>query len=122
MADIQFVGIENMDNRKNSFQGWIEIKKVLDEYPDFKLVLDVNHLYGNDSSLENAKDFYRELGDKISEIHLSGYLGYHEPISETKQLEILKGIQNLNVPIIVESVLSPNNILEEKNYILENLG
>lgn len=116
------IGIENMDNRKDSFQGWREIKEILDTHPNFGLVLDVNHIYGNDPSMESIKDFYRELGSKISEIHLSGYDGSHKPIFETKQLGILKSIQGTNIPIIVESVLSPDNIMKEKNYILENLS
>ncbi len=112
------VAIENMDNRKPSFQNPFELIKILDKFPEFKVVLDVNHIFSNDSSMRLAEEFYRLLGDKIVQIHLSGYAGYHEPLFETEQQQIFKSIQNLKTPIIVESVLPPEDLDKEKNYIL----
>lgn len=112
------VALENMDNRKASYKTPDEFVELLAQNPQFGFVLDVNHIYSNDPSMQLATDFYEKLGDRVTEIHLSGYTGYHEPISETRQLEIMRAIRGYDVPIIVESVLSPEDIEKERDYIL----
>ncbi len=113
------IGIENMDSRKISYKNAADFKIILAEHPNFNLVFDVNHIYTNDPSMKLAAEFYREFGSRIAEIHLSGFAGLHEPIFETKQAEILKSIQNPDVPIIIESLLNSGNIKKEKEYIEE---
>ena len=66
-----------------------------------------------------AKDFYSKFKDRIAQIHLSGYTGYHDPIFQTKQEEIIKAIQDFEVPIIIESVLAPEDLEKERQYILK---
>ncbi len=116
------VAFENMDNRKASHKTPGDLVGLLAENPQFGFVLDVNHSFSNDPSMQLVADFYEKLGDRIIEIHLSGYIGYHEPIFETKQPEIIRAIQNFNVPIIVESVLLPQDIKKEKDYILQTIN
>jgi len=116
MFDVAF---ENMDNRKQSFQRPDELERVLSLDVAYKLVLDVNHIYSNDPSMELARTFYSRLGSKIAQIHLSGYIEYHDPIYVTRQIDIIKSIQDFSVPIIIESVISPQEISKERNYILE---
>lgn len=116
------VAFENMDNRKKSHKTPDELVKLFAENPQFGFVLDVTHSFSNDPTMQLVADFYKKLGGRIVEIHLSGYSGYHEPISETKQPEIIKAIQNFDVPIIVESVISPQDIKKEKDYILQTIN
>lgn len=115
------IGFENMDNRKNSYKSVSDTETVMLRNNNFKLILDVNHCYSNDSSMRLAEEFYKKLGNKISQIHLSGFNGYHDPLFETEQLEIIRSIQNFDVPIIVESVVNPETIARERDYILQNI-
>ncbi len=115
------VALENMDNRKTSCQTPDELLALLSKNDDLSFVLDVNHVYSNDKSMKLADEFYERLGDRISEIHLSGYAGYHEPLYETQQTEILEHVRTVNTPIIVEGILTPETIAKEQKYILEAL-
>jgi endonuclease IV len=110
---------ENMDNRKSLFQTPENIKRIVDENDNFKVVLDVNHIYTNDPTMKLASRFYEELGNKIVQIHLSGYKEFHDPLYMTKQTGIIAAIKDLTVPLIIESVISPDEIEKERNYILE---
>ncbi len=116
------VVFENMDNRKKHYQTPDEIAPLFSINNDFKLVLDLNHVCSNDPSMALAAEFYEKLGSKISHIHLSGYAGYHEPLFQTKQLEIIKAVKNLDTPIIIESTIAPEDAKTEYDYILRNLN
>ncbi|MBI2063110.1 MAG: hypothetical protein HYT61_02610 [Candidatus Yanofskybacteria bacterium] len=113
---------ENMDKRKKSFKLPKSIQLLTLMFRNFKMVLDVNHAYTNDPSTALTVEFYEKLGDKVVQIHLSGYTGYHEPLFQNKQAEIIKSIQDTSVPIIVEGVLKPEELVLERNYILETLA
>jgi hypothetical protein len=115
------IGFENMDCRKKSCKSVSDIEGTLSKNNKFKFVLDINHAYQNDQSLQIVKDFYKKFGKKIAEIHLSGFKGFHDPLFKTKQLEIINAIQNSSVPIIIESELTPENVSKEYNYILKNI-
>ncbi len=113
------VAVENMDNHKQSCRSTEDFEQILDGYSDFTLVLDVNHIYSNDLTMKMGSDFYKKFGNKISQVHVSGYAGYHDPLFNTKQLDIVRGIQNFNIPIIVESVIALEDLKKEKSFILE---
>ncbi len=115
------IGFENMDNRKQSYKSVAEMKNIFLKNENYKFILDVNHCYSNDRSMNLAKEFYEKLGGKISQVHLSGFKELHDPLFETKQLEIIRAIQNLSVPIIIESLLTSETIKKEKDYILQNI-
>ncbi|MDO8669158.1 MAG: hypothetical protein Q7K65_02605 [Candidatus Buchananbacteria bacterium] len=123
-VDFNFA-FENMDKRKASHKSVKDMAKLAFQfqYPldNFKMVLDVNYAYTNDPTMTLAAEFYEKLGDKIAQVHLSGYAGRHEPLFQTRQSEIIKSIRNLNVPIIVESILQPEELVLERDYILEVL-
>ncbi|MBI2063607.1 MAG: hypothetical protein HYT65_01275 [Candidatus Yanofskybacteria bacterium] len=120
-AEFKFA-FENMDKRKKTFKSVKDMAELAGQFEDFKMVLDVNHALTNDPTLALTAEFYKELGDKIAQIHLSGYAGYHEPLFQTQQAEIIKSIRNPNVPIIVEGVLKPEEVTMERDYILKVLG
>lgn len=111
------VAIENMDNRKKTHKTPEELVQVLEKNPEFGFVLDVNHVFSNNPDMRMAKEFYRTLGHRICEIHLSGYCGGHDPLFETKQTEIIQAIENFETPIIVESALSPKDTQKEIDYV-----
>ena len=113
------IGFENMDNRSDLFKNPQDFKELFSKNKGHKLIVDLNHIYANDRSMKLAGDFYKELGDRINEIHLSGCLTGHQPLFETKQLEILEAMRDFNTPIIIESILQPQDLIKEKNYILD---
>lgn len=115
------VAFENMDNHKKSYREVAELEGLFAQFPDFNMVLDVNHAYSNDSSMKLAAEFSEKLGSKITQIHLSGYSGYHEPLFQTKQVEIIRSIQGLTVPIIIESVVEPADLKKEMLYIVNQI-
>ena len=118
--DVEFnVAFENMDDRKASHQKPEELEAILSQDKRFGLILDINHIYTNDKTMKLADDFYKKFGNKISQLHVSGYTGYHDPLFQTKQTEILKAIKNLNTPMIIESVVAPEDLEKERNYILQ---
>lgn len=115
------VSFENMDHQKDFGKDLKDLKKVFSFSEQFKMTLDLNHVFTNDITLKLADEFYKEFGDRISEIHLSGFEKLHEPLYKTKQLEIINKVEP-NIPIIVESVMDQNEIKNEKDYILKNLN
>ena len=116
------IAFENMDDRKESFQKPEELARVLSEDEKYGMVLDINHIYSNDPSMRLAEEFYTRLGSKIVQIHLSGNAGYHDPIFKTRQTEILNAIQDFTTPIIIESVISAEEITEEKKYVMDGIA
>ena len=110
-------GFENMDNRKKSFRGAYEMAELLKIVPDAKFIFDVNHLWSNDPTMESAGEFYRFLGSRLAQIHLSGYSGGHVPIHVRKQVRMLNAIQDSDVPIIIESVMPPEDLIKELRYV-----
>lgn len=114
--------IENMDNRKEKYRTAQELEDFFEKKPDWKLVLDLNHCYSNDSTMKLADDIIVRLKNKIAEIHLSGYTRYHEPLFKTKQKFIIDYCVKLDVPVIIESTFdSVDEVKKEYNYIIENL-
>jgi hypothetical protein len=113
--------IENMDNRKQNCKDVLSLKKVFDKI-DLPMVFDINHAFSNDPTMKLAEDLVGSFGDKIEEIHLSGFDTFHDPLFKTKQQIILDAIPDINLPIIIESVLdSTEDIDTEIRYIRENI-
>ena len=112
------IAFENMDWRKGSHKTPAEMQELLDREPDAGMVLDVNHIYTNDRTMESVDDFYRLCGDRIVGIHVSGFETLHEPLYRTQQQNIVVAIKNVSVPIIIESQLQqPEEIELEVEYV-----
>ncbi len=120
--DLNFpVAFENMDNRKGSCRSAEDIVKILSISESFWFVLDVNHVCTNDPTMNLADEFYNQAGHRLKEIHLSGYAGYHEPLHVTRQSGIVGAIKRFDVPIIIESVVSPETLDREMDYIIQTI-
>ena len=115
------VGFENMDRRKQSHKTPEDFELIMVRDESFRFVLDVNHVFSNDPSMLLAAEFYRKFRDRISQIHLSGYKGYHDPLFKTEQVEIIRAIEDLTVPIIIESVLHTKDLQRELDYITQKI-
>lgn len=96
--------IENMDNTNNIGIKPEEILALVKEN-NFNVVLDLNHCFTNDHTMLLADQFFKVLGKRISELHISGYenntdQGRHLPLFLTKQSIIIEKAKDL--PIIIE--------------------
>jgi hypothetical protein len=118
--------IENMDDRKEHYKDVTDLKNFFQDHPAWDLVLDVGHCNANDKSMALAADLIAEFKDRIKEIHLSGYEVFHDPLHRTKQTEIIRCCQKLDVPIIIESTFEPSDgtagVQKEYDYIISVLG
>jgi hypothetical protein len=109
--------IENMDNRKPIGRNRDELSSLFDKLPDASLCLDLGHSRQIDPTMGEARLILRYLGGRLREIHFSevSALGKHEPISRDGILAF-RGIAGLipkDVPIILESVVSEDQIFGE---------
>jgi len=113
--------IENLSDRASFGSTISDLEKVFKE-DDYKMVLDLNHCLSVDPTSEFARKMVDIFSDRIVEVHLSGYVGYHDLLCQTKQIELIKIASQLNVPVIIESVC--NTVEEyrmEYKYIIENI-
>ncbi|MDP2946688.1 MAG: hypothetical protein Q8N88_01100 [Nanoarchaeota archaeon] len=114
------VGFENMDNRKITYKTSEEMEKLL-KHNNYNLVLDVNHVFTNDKTMNLAKQFQDKLGYKIKEIHLSGCTTHHDSLFQTKQKEIIESIRDFNIPIINEATINSEDAEKEIDYITKEI-
>jgi hypothetical protein len=117
------VGFENMDRQKPFGKTPDDLLKLFKANPNFRFVLDVNHIKSNDPAMRAMDEFYATLGDKLVEYHISG-LGEdypHLPLFQTKEKDILSAVRDLTKPIICESRLLISEIKQEKEYIESTL-
>lgn len=113
------IGIENADWRKDFGRTVEDMVKVFERI-DVGFVLDVNHCFTNDKSMKLAGEFGTRFSDRLREVHLSGFTKYHEPISATRQEEIIRAVPDGNCPIIIESVcLDEKEVNQELSYVMD---
>lgn len=113
------IAIENMDARKKNCKNVKDLQKVFQNI-DAKMVLDLAHTFDNDPTMKLGKDLVSAFGERICEIHISGYnyRELHDPIHLSKQTQILDAIPSTSLPIIIESVcLNEDEVRKEFEYI-----
>lgn len=116
------VFIENMDWRKEIGK-YVESMQDIFEKADAPMVLDLNHCYTNDPTMHLAHDMIDAFRDRIMEIHVSGFEQYHEPLFKTGQRDILEGVFDQHLPIIIESVCeSVGDAKKEFEYVKNYLN
>ena len=112
---------ENMDDHKQMARNVRGLNELFSKI-DLPLVLDLNHCYVNDGTLQLAADIYSAFKDRIVQLHLSGFKTLHDPLHETGQLEIIKAVPDKNLPIIIEGYLpTAEGIRAEYEYVTSNL-
>lgn len=118
----EVITFENMDHNKAAFQTPEEFEQVFEQVPEATMVLDVNHIFTNDKSMALADRFWERWGERINEVHVSGYSELHDPLVKTKQPEIVRAINHpkrkKNIPLIIESQLEEASQIQlEQEYI-----
>ncbi len=113
------IGFENMDDSKPFGKVPKDLLQLFQHNPKFGFILDVNHLKTNDPAMPQVDEFYDKLGDRLAEYHVSGMTAGmpHAPLYKTKEQDILSAVRDTAKPIICESVLTPDELAVEKEYI-----
>jgi sugar phosphate isomerase/epimerase len=121
------IAVENMDDRKSIGQHPQDLLPLLNN-SNLGFVLDLQHIFVNDNSMELAFEFLNKFKDRLSEIHISAYnkeLNHHLLFQEKQEIIIttLKKILEIkDVPVIIESPIDKVEDLKlEWDYILSNL-
>lgn len=115
------VAFENMDYRSKFGQTTLDILHIMKQTGIRRVVFDVNHAFTTSQGAGLTAMFLQTLNPWIDQIHLSGYAPpdhSHWPLFKTNQAEIVRSIKNWERPIIIESVLEPNELAQERDYIL----
>lgn len=114
--DLPF-GIENMDWQKQLGKYTESMQDIFSKF-DAPMVLDLNHCFTNDPSMKLAYEMNDAFNERIKEIHLSGFTRIHEPLFQTKQIEIMDAISDKRLPIIIESGCeSVEDVKREFEYV-----
>lgn len=97
------VAFENMDTQKRFGQTVQEMQSVFEQAPDAGFVLDLQHIYMHDKTMQLTQDFLDAFSDRLVHYHLSGYDPelWHVPLCDTDQ-EIIASAVSVDVPIILE--------------------
>jgi hypothetical protein len=115
------IAVENMSDDV-PFATPENLNPIFEKNPNYKMVLDVNHAYKTYNSPKLTTELSAAFRDRISEIHLSGYDTFHDPLYRTKQLDIIQSVPSKKLPIIIESGCDTIEDMEkEYDYIKQNL-
>ena len=75
-----------MDKNKKSGKTLEELKIICDRFPDLGFVLDVQHAYENDASLNLAVNAAKMMGSRLRHLHVSGQKQRQEGLSNHSYL------------------------------------
>lgn len=100
--------IENMDKRKDNGVSPAEFKKYKEIFP-YEFVLDVQHAYDLDPTMQLAEELIEVMGSKLKYMHISGQTSSssHAPLylSENKRAIVKVLEKRIDVPKILEGRL-----------------
>ena len=100
--------LENMDSRNQVGITPEYFEKIKNNY-DFRFVLDLQHVYENDSSMELVQDYIQAMGNRLKHLHLSGQTDFsgHYPTYFSSNKEAIENVLSIgiNIPKISEGVL-----------------
>lgn len=103
--------VENMDGRKSSYTHPKHFVEIMKKY-NFGFVLDIEHIYEHDVSMQLGNDFIDFMGDRLVHMHVSGRseTEIHVPTHAAPNRDALEKILklNINVPKILEGILLEN--------------
>ena len=117
--------IENMNSR-NEFKTTPEYFDIMKSNYRFGFVLDLEHVYENDSSMKLAYELIEVMGNRLKHLHVSGskFNITHHPLydSDNKEMiqEVLKDPRLIQYPRISEGIISENlefNVKKELAYL-----
>jgi len=113
------LAIENMDSNKQSGFKLKELKKIAEIVPRF--VLDVQHAFEHDSTMEYAFDLFETTKDKLVYLHVSGETedNHHALVCQSRNCDKIVSFlgtiySEIQVPIILEGKYSNSEELSQE--------
>ena len=110
-----------MDSKKScgaSLKEFIELKN---KYPKLKFVLDLQHAYEHDESMYFAKEFIKNMKDRITHFHVSGFdeKCSHAPVYSSDNRHAIEKIlkMDINFPFILEGLIREDYVNIAKKEI-----
>lgn len=118
--------IENMDRRKSTGRTADELQPVFRRLPEASFCFDVAHAWQCDSSMGQALRLLDAFGDRLSEVHVSE-LDTHSRHVRLSAAGVwacrrVASLVPLDVPLIIEAPVRPDEICAELEVSLEALG
>lgn len=113
----EWLCIENMDKRKPIGRTVAELEPIFERLPDASFCFDIGHARQVDPTMIEAADLLKAFGHRLKEVHMSEVPSNskHESMSMTA-ISAFRKIAHLippDVPIVLESVVSPDQIDRE---------
>lgn len=121
-SDLPFL-LENMDKRKSYGTTPEQFRDLKRKY-NFGFVLDIQHAYEHDPSMQLGKELVDIMGDKLKHMHVSGHneqeihVPTYSAVNKEAITELLK--LDIDVPKILEGILLEdveNSIKNELAYV-----
>lgn len=97
------LAIENMDWRKSDGRWVDQLSRWFEIYPEAAMVLDLNHVYTNDRSMQLGRDLWQNFSGRIKHLHLSSFVdkgAIHEPFTKSNCGIILESVPTTKLPEI----------------------
>jgi len=120
------IAIENMDRRKSCGRSAKEIAEIFSLLPDASLCFDIGHARQFDSTMTEAYFLLVEFKSKLVQVHVSevNSASHHEKISyaATLAFEEVRSLLPCEVPLILESRVSADEIAQELSTVAEVFG
>lgn len=116
--------IENTHLKRPTFKKLPDLLNFFIEHPSWKFVLNINHAYTVDPTKRLLEIFLTKIALKkhLTQIKLSGYEHFYDPLFKTQQLDLLEYCRYTNLPIIIESLFNDfSEISMEYNYVSASL-
>lgn len=104
-------------------ESWERFSGFLNNYP-WRVSLNLNKASRDHGHLERILESW---GHRIERVHLSGHVDSRGrmPLQTTRQLHLLKMIQGLKVPMVLEGLFPPGNTLsiaEERHLVMKMIA
>lgn len=120
------VVLENMDQRKPVGRTADELRPFFDALPEARFCLDLGHAQQVDPTLGVAVELLNEFASRLAELHISevNTSSNHVAISASTRTAFRRLVSLIppEVPAIIESVVSVDEIDDEINIAKESLG
>ncbi|MFH1065319.1 MAG: hypothetical protein V1734_02325 [Nanoarchaeota archaeon] len=116
--------IENMDSKARCGTRPNEFEKLKKDY-NFGFVLDLQHAYVHDPSMQLAHELMEVMGERIKEFHVSGQLkeDTHVLLHQADNSNMIRGMLRNDIPIILEGKVTGNikGAVEEELNLIKKL-
>jgi hypothetical protein len=115
------VCIENMDKRKSIGQTAADLRRIFDRLPEATFCFDIGHAHQIDPTMGEAVLVLEEFLERLVQLHVSevNSESKHDPISleAATAFAIVSTLIPENVPAILESRVSPDQVVAEMRLV-----